>query len=120
MYFTLTLFYLTDDITLRYPFFFRPMFEVLENGWQAFSPETEFNRFKECSEDWRISYVNKDYKVSNFILSVVRHHTFVTCYFFLILLSRYWLKAIMLGKLIGEFNEPFLAMANIELVKLYC
>ncbi|BFZ21316.1 hypothetical protein BsWGS_24355 [Bradybaena similaris] len=52
-----------DDITLRYPFFFRPMFEVLENGWQAFSPETEFNRFKECSEDWRISYVNKDFKV---------------------------------------------------------
>ncbi|XP_005113045.2 myotubularin-related protein 9, partial [Aplysia californica] len=52
-----------DDITLRYPFFYRPMFEVLENGWQAFSAETEFNRFKECSEDWRISYVNKDFKV---------------------------------------------------------
>jgi myotubularin-related protein 9 len=52
-----------DDITLRYPFFFRPMFEVLENGWQAFSPETEFNKFKECSEDWRISYVNKEFKV---------------------------------------------------------
>ncbi|KAH9491937.1 Myotubularin- protein 9 [Bulinus truncatus] len=52
-----------DDLTLRYPFFFRPMFEVLENGWQAFSPESEFNRFKECSEDWRISYVNKDFKV---------------------------------------------------------
>ncbi|GFR98384.1 myotubularin-related protein 9 [Elysia marginata] len=39
------------------------MFDVIENGWQAFSAETEFNRFKECQEDWRISYVNKDYKV---------------------------------------------------------
>ncbi|GFN86881.1 myotubularin-related protein 9 [Plakobranchus ocellatus] len=52
-----------DDITLRYPFFFRPLFDVIENGWQAFSAETEFNRFKECQEDWRISYVNKDFKV---------------------------------------------------------
>ena len=53
----------SDDITLRYPFFFRPMFDVIENGWQAYSAETEFNRFKGCQEDWRISYVNKDYKV---------------------------------------------------------
>ncbi|KAK6960629.1 myotubularin-related protein 9 [Biomphalaria glabrata] len=52
-----------DDLTLRYPFFYRPMFEVLENGWQAFSPESEFNKFKECSEEWRISYVNKDFKI---------------------------------------------------------
>ncbi|XP_025090665.1 myotubularin-related protein 9-like [Pomacea canaliculata] len=52
-----------DDITLKFPFFFRPTFEVLENGWGAFQPEMEFNRFKEISEDWRLSYVNKDFSV---------------------------------------------------------
>ena len=40
------------------------MFEVLENGWDAFQPEREFGRFKEISEDWRLSYVNKDFSVS--------------------------------------------------------
>ncbi|CAH1247888.1 MTMR9 [Branchiostoma lanceolatum] len=50
-----------DTITLTYPFFFRPMFDVIEDGWQAFPPETEFGRLS--GEDWRISYVNKDYKV---------------------------------------------------------
>nr|KAG5691365.1 hypothetical protein BaRGS_033414 [Batillaria attramentaria] len=52
-----------DDISLKYPFFFRPMFEVLENGWDAFQPEIEFARYKEVSEDWRLSYVNKDFSV---------------------------------------------------------
>lgn len=52
-----------DDISLKYPFFYRPMFEVLENGWDAFQPEIEFNRFKEISEDWRLSSVNKDFSV---------------------------------------------------------
>ncbi|KAJ8322021.1 hypothetical protein KUTeg_000492 [Tegillarca granosa] len=45
-----------DDITLFYPFFYRAMFEPLEDGWQMFKPETEYARFKECSEEWRLSY----------------------------------------------------------------
>ena len=52
-----------DDVTLKYPFFYRAMFEPLEDGWQAFLPENEYTRFKECSEEWRLSYVNKDYSV---------------------------------------------------------
>ncbi|KAL5015317.1 hypothetical protein ScPMuIL_009587 [Solemya velum] len=52
-----------DDISLQYPFFYRPMFDILEDGWQAFLPENEFNRFKECSDEWRLSYVNKEYGV---------------------------------------------------------
>ena len=47
----------------RYPFFYRPMFEVIQCGWSAFTPESEFNKFKECSDEWRISYVNADFKV---------------------------------------------------------
>ncbi|XP_064597583.1 myotubularin-related protein 9-like [Liolophura sinensis] len=52
-----------DNFALKYPFFYRSSFEVMEDGWQTFLPETEFTRFKECSEDWRLSYVNKDYSV---------------------------------------------------------
>ncbi|XP_046578152.1 myotubularin-related protein 9-like [Haliotis rubra] len=52
-----------DDMTLKYPFFYRANFEVMEDGWQAFLPETEFGRSKECSDEWRLSYVNKDFQV---------------------------------------------------------
>lgn len=52
-----------DNLTLSYPFFYRAMFEPLEDGWQAFLPENEYTRCKECSEDWRLSYVNRDYSV---------------------------------------------------------
>ena len=55
-----------DDLTLRYPFFYRPDFDVLQCGWQAFSAEAEFNKFKKHLDDWspwRISYLNKDFKV---------------------------------------------------------
>ncbi|XP_063408150.1 myotubularin-related protein 9-like [Mytilus trossulus] len=53
-----------DDISLKYPFFYRAGFEPLEDGWQTFLPENEYTRFKDCSEEWRLSYVNKDYKSS--------------------------------------------------------
>ena len=54
-----------DDVSLKYPFFYRPEFEVLENGWDAYQPEREFSRIKEISDDWRLSYVNKDFSVSS-------------------------------------------------------
>ncbi|KAK3607056.1 hypothetical protein CHS0354_015367 [Potamilus streckersoni] len=52
-----------DDTSIKYPFFFRANFEVMEDGWQAFLPENEISRFKECADEWRLSYINKDYKV---------------------------------------------------------
>ena len=53
----------SDNITLLYPFFYRPMFDVFEDGWQAFLAESEFSRVKSYSEDWRLSYINKNYQV---------------------------------------------------------
>ncbi|XP_076059911.1 myotubularin-related protein 9-like isoform X1 [Oratosquilla oratoria] len=53
-----------DEPTLLYPFFYRPMYTVLEDGWTAFLPESEFSRLVQSGDDWRMSYVNKDYKVS--------------------------------------------------------
>ncbi|CAL4079373.1 unnamed protein product, partial [Meganyctiphanes norvegica] len=52
-----------EEPLLQYPFFYRPMYTVLEDGWGAFNPETEFSRLVQPGDDWRISYVNKDFKV---------------------------------------------------------
>lgn len=47
-----------------YPFFYRPMYTILEDGWTTFRPETEFSKLVSAlSEEWRFSYVNKDYNV---------------------------------------------------------
>ena len=53
-----------DDLTLKYPFFNVASFDILENGWQAYTTEAEMSRYKDCAEEWRLTYVNKDYKVN--------------------------------------------------------
>ncbi|XP_075057310.1 myotubularin-related protein 9 [Mixophyes fleayi] len=52
-----------DSITLMYPFFYRPMFEVTEDGWHSFLPEQEFELLSAETDDWRLSYVNRDFSV---------------------------------------------------------
>lgn len=53
-----------DEPTKLYPFFYRPMFAILEDGWTAFRPETEYSQLVTSQADvWRISYVNKDFSV---------------------------------------------------------
>ncbi|XP_074104734.1 myotubularin-related protein 9 [Cotesia typhae] len=59
------------DQTLQYPFFFRPQMLNLdknqsENGWTAFTPVSEWSRLLAShGDEWRISYLNRDYKVCN-------------------------------------------------------
>ncbi|XP_077147827.1 myotubularin-related protein 9 [Ranitomeya variabilis] len=60
-----------DSITLMYPFFYRPMFEVTEDGWSSFRPEQEFELLTVETEDWRLSEVNQDYSVCPSYPSVV-------------------------------------------------
>ena len=55
--------YFSGDPTLKYPFFYRPMYTILEDGWTAFRPETEFSKLLQ-SDEWRISHVNSDFTVS--------------------------------------------------------
>ncbi|XP_064002893.1 myotubularin-related protein 9 isoform X2 [Pogoniulus pusillus] len=31
-----------DSVTLMYPFFYRPMFDIVEDGWRCFLPDQEF------------------------------------------------------------------------------
>lgn len=53
-----------EDSSKLYPFFYRPMYNIIEDGWTAFRPETEFNKLVTAyADDWRISYANQDFKV---------------------------------------------------------
>ncbi|KAL0281646.1 UNVERIFIED_CONTAM: hypothetical protein PYX00_002571 [Menopon gallinae] len=53
-----------EDSSKLYPFFYRPMYNIIEDGWTAFRPETEFNKLVTAyADEWRISYANQDFKV---------------------------------------------------------
>ncbi|NXH10381.1 MTMR9 protein, partial [Bucco capensis] len=52
-----------DSVTLMYPFFYRPMFEVLEDGWRAFLPDQEFELLTALTDEWRLSSINKEFSV---------------------------------------------------------
>lgn len=46
-----------------YPFFHQVLSGVFEDGWSAFSTETEFSKILVNSDDWRLSHINKHYAV---------------------------------------------------------
>uniref|UniRef100_A0A8C5TSZ7 Myotubularin-related protein 9 n=1 Tax=Malurus cyaneus samueli TaxID=2593467 RepID=A0A8C5TSZ7_9PASS len=52
-----------DSVTLMYPFFYRPMFEVVEDGWSSFLLEQEFEHLSSVTNEWRLSCVNKEFSV---------------------------------------------------------
>ncbi|XP_052327609.1 LOW QUALITY PROTEIN: myotubularin-related protein 9-like [Oncorhynchus keta] len=52
-----------DSVSLMYPLFYRPMFQVIEDGWKSFLPEDAFKDLESMTEEWRLSDVNKDYSV---------------------------------------------------------
>lgn len=52
-----------DDPRLFYPFYYRPLFDIIEDGWQSFELEREYNKFLQNTDEWRISHVNKQYKL---------------------------------------------------------
>ncbi|CAH2245628.1 myotubularin-related 9 [Pelobates cultripes] len=60
-----------DSITLMYPFFYRPMFEVTEDGWNSYLPEQEFELLSSETDEWRLSHVNQDFLVCPSYPSVV-------------------------------------------------
>lgn len=45
-----------------YPFFYRPMYSILEDGFTMFRGELEFSKLL-ASDEWRFTSVNKDYSV---------------------------------------------------------
>ncbi len=53
----------TCDVAYLFPFCFPRDFEVIQDGWTAFSVESEFSRLQAISDEWRISDVNKNFAV---------------------------------------------------------
>ncbi|CAH1133961.1 unnamed protein product [Ceutorhynchus assimilis] len=51
-----------DRAELSYPFFYRPMYNILEDGHTLFQPETEFSKLL-STDEWRVSHVNRNYSV---------------------------------------------------------
>lgn len=51
------------DVTFLFPFCFPRDFDVIQDGWTAFSVESEFSRLQAISDSWRISDVNKNFAV---------------------------------------------------------
>lgn len=45
-----------------YPYFYRPMYTILEDGYTMFRSELEFGKLL-ATDEWRLSSVNKDYTV---------------------------------------------------------
>ncbi|XP_056437309.1 myotubularin-related protein 9 isoform X1 [Gadus chalcogrammus] len=52
-----------DSVSLMYPYFYRPMFEVIEDGWNSFLPEDAFKDLEAMTDEWRLSEVNRDFRV---------------------------------------------------------
>uniref|UniRef100_A0A3B4AYU5 Myotubularin-related protein 9 n=1 Tax=Periophthalmus magnuspinnatus TaxID=409849 RepID=A0A3B4AYU5_9GOBI len=52
-----------DSVSLMYPFFYRPMFEVIEDGWNTFRPADAFKDLESMTDEWRLSDVNKDFSI---------------------------------------------------------
>lgn len=59
------------DQTLQYPFYYKPQLSnrqkmMIEDGWSAFIPVSEWSRLLAThGDEWRITYLNRDYKVCN-------------------------------------------------------
>ena len=49
---------------MKYPFFYRHLKAVEEDGWELFNPEIEFSILFSLSQQWRISLANSNFQVS--------------------------------------------------------
>lgn len=53
----------SDSILLMYPFFFRLPHAIVEDGWTAYRPESEFTKLT-LGDEWRLAHINKNFDVS--------------------------------------------------------
>lgn len=51
-----------EGISKYYPFFYRPMYNIFENGYTMYRPETEYSKLLN-GDDWRLSNLNSDFTV---------------------------------------------------------
>ena len=61
-----------ENTHLKYPFFYRHLRAIEEDGWDLFSIEMEFSKLCAVSQAWRISHINSDYGVCTIIICSVK------------------------------------------------
>lgn len=59
----------SENTNLRYPFFYRHLRVIEEDGWDLFSTEIEFSKLCAITQGWRISHVNSNYEVCRLVHS---------------------------------------------------
>ncbi|TNN83128.1 Myotubularin-related protein 9 [Liparis tanakae] len=52
-----------DGVSEMYPFFYRPSGARLQDQWGLSSPEKHYSQMRELHDRWRLSTVNRDYRV---------------------------------------------------------
>ncbi|XP_043938437.1 myotubularin-related protein 9-like isoform X2 [Protopterus annectens] len=52
-----------NSLDMMYPFFFRPTYMNMLEGWDQYSPERELAMLADHTDAFRISYINKDFAV---------------------------------------------------------
>ena len=57
-------FFFSENMNMKYPFFYRHLKAVEEDGWELFNPEIEFSILFSLSQQWRISLANSNFQVS--------------------------------------------------------
>uniref|UniRef100_UPI00398E8791 myotubularin-related protein 9-like isoform X2 n=1 Tax=Pristiophorus japonicus TaxID=55135 RepID=UPI00398E8791 len=66
-----------ESTSHMYPFFYRPKTLNLQEGWDVFTPEEQFTQLSLHTDNWRLSYVNKDYAVCTSYPDALIVHTSV-------------------------------------------
>uniref|UniRef100_A0AAG5CTC7 Myotubularin phosphatase domain-containing protein n=1 Tax=Anopheles atroparvus TaxID=41427 RepID=A0AAG5CTC7_ANOAO len=52
-----------EEAKMLYPFFYIPMYNMLEDGYALYQPEQEFAKLLATGDDWRLTTVNSAYQV---------------------------------------------------------
>lgn len=85
----------SDEV--KYAFYFKLNFIPVENGWQSYTLESEFYKLfgknDNNNNEWRISNVNKDYKVA---------YTLFYFYFYIVLFLIIIYDSIVLFNILRE------------------
>ena len=56
------MFYFAGNVSLLYPFYYNNKFQILEDGWLAFTTHSEFSKYMNSS-NFRITDINRNFQV---------------------------------------------------------
>ena len=56
--------FFSENTNMKYPFFYRHLKAIDEDGWELFNTEVEFSKLVALTQQWRISHANSNFEVS--------------------------------------------------------